>query len=729
MQLTLRAAFSFLFVAAMAARLCASQEVLRAPNNDAMAWRWDARFVSFSTSNEGTRNEFDNPQVIERRILELKKLGITVIQLNGLHERNVYLDRFPMLLRTAKMICDIAHKHGMYVIEHSDVTIVPYRNQTAYGYKLLLRNFDWFQRDVQFDHLINNPCINNPGFKEHYFDMITEYVKKTGVDGLKLDEIIFARGRACGCPHCRAKFTRDTGEVIPDDHTDPFFKSRGSGPGATFTNVNDRRLLKWLRWRNETIGDWHIALRKAVNKVSPNVSFVKYTTHYGLTSPYSTFGSGGSIFQAARSCDWLGTEIMSRNVYYCPRAVFMYRKMFAGLGEWADTPVYGLVYHCENADTAKMGWALNVMHRELPLMATIEGADMSYIGWQDKMANRDAHPVADIAVLFSDNTRNWERMAGYLPDTAGYSECMSDAHIQHVFLMEQGLSLEKLKRYNLLILPSTSCVGTELAQVIRDYVKQGGRLLITGHASLLDELGFPREDFALADIMNVKYRGGWAPKGCNLRRGDEIIPLSGRGLHVKCVDPQRSRVVAELVDAKGKVWGPAIVETKFGKGTVIYDACRLGTYNYARERTVGDKFNFERNETMHRLLVELVRRAYGGKLSFEAAASMPDKVFVTVYRQRANGREQVLVHLLNATGSDIRAGETVPKTTPENAWPVLKEDLEFEIELAGFADARVVSPDFQGPRPVRVTSAGNRHRVVVNKGDLKWFSTVYFTLK
>ena len=30
---------------------------------------------------------------------------------------------------------------------------------------------------------------------------------------------------------------------------------------------------------------------------------------------------------------------------------------------------------------------------------------------------------------------------------------------------------------------------------------------------------------------------------------------------------------------------------------------------------------------------------------------------------------------------------------------------------------------------VRVTSARNRHKVVVNKDDLKWFSTVYFELR
>jgi len=698
----------------------------RAPNNDAMAWRWDARLMNMGSSACGVRNEFDDPEVIERRIKEMKDLGITVTQLDGLHERNVYLDRFDMLLRNTKMICDIAHRHGLKVIEHSDVTIMPYRNQTGYGLKLLLENFDWFQRDIQFDHIINNPCPNNPAFKKHYFDMITEYLAKTGIDCVKLDEVIFARGRACGCPHCRAKFKQDTGLELPDDHTDPFFDS--SSGGLTYTNVNDRRLLTWFRWRMECLAQWRLDLREATNKVNPNVSFMVYTTHYGLTTNYSTTGTGSSIFQAARACDWLGTEIMSRNIYYSPRGIFCFRKMFAGLGQWADTPVYGLVYHRQNPDIARMGWALNVMHRQLPLMGTVEGADMGYVGWKDKMVNRYAEPVADVAVLFSDQSRNWERMAGYLADTGGYSECMSDAHIQHVFLMEGDLKLDKLAKYRLLMMPSTSCISDTQADEVRRYVKAGGRLLISGHASLLDELGFARKDFSLSDVTNVSYRGGWAPKGCSLRMGDGAIPLVHRAMHVKLADPARSKIIGELIDDRGKVWGPAIVETKYGDGSVIYDACRLGVYNWEREYTVGDKYPYRRDKAKQDLAIEIVRRAHGQPMIFEASPATPEKVFITTYRHRRDGAEQVLVHLLNATGSVIEAGQIVPKTTPANPWPALHEDLRFEIELPSLKKAYIVSPDFAGRRPVRVTTRGDRHTVAVSRSDLHWFSTLYFDL-
>lgn len=668
-----------------------SAEVFRAADNDEMAWRWDARYMSFSTSAAGTRMELDNQEVIERRIKELKDLGVTVVQLDGLHERNIYLDRYERLVEITKIICDTAHRYGMKVIEHSDVTIMPYRNQSGYGYKLLVNEkFDWFQRDIQYDYVINNPCINNPDFKKHYFDMICDYVGRTGLDGFKLDEIVFSSGRSCGCKYCRAKFAKDTGLSLPDDNTDSFFRFRSGG--TALSNINDRRVITWLKWRQETIGDWRLDLRKALSKVNPNTSFLVYTTHYGLTTGYSTFGTGGSIFQAARACDWLGTEIMSRNMYYCPRALFMYRKMYAGLGYWANSPVYGLVYHVDKADIAKAGWALNVMHKQLPLMRSIHGADMSYMGWEDKMMNRYSKPEADIAILFADSSRNWERMAGYLADSAGYSQCLSDEHIQHVFLMEPDLVLEKLKQYKLLIMASSSCISDSQAQAVRDYVAQGGRLLITGHATVLDELGFPRKNFALSDVMNLEYLRGWAPKGCSLRVDSEMIGIPGRAIHAKVIDESKSTVLSELVDGNGKVLGPGAVMTKYGKGVVLYEGVRLGAYNFSAENNPGAGYeDVRKNEVLAEKAVEYVRLIYGGRFKFEADADVPEKIFITTYSQNAGGREQMLVHLLNCTGSVLKAGEIIPATPPKDAWVALEKDVTFEIELGGEIEGGVYS--------------------------------------
>ena len=705
----------------------ARADAAAAADSDAMAWRWNARVVDFVPSCNAARNEFDTPESIERRVLELKGMGNDVIVLNGLHTRVALGNHEPMLLRVDKMICDIAHSHGMKVIEHHDLTISPYVDESGYGMKLALANFDWYQRDIQYGHVIQNFCFNNPGFTRHYLDMLVRYVRATDCDGLLLDEVGFGGGMACGCPHCRAKFKADTGLELPDDDMDAFFEHRGDGPYAQLRNGDDRRLVQWLTWRARAIADWRENMRRVVRRVKPDFTFMVYTTNHGLVSPAALRGSGANIFDSARACDWLGTELMTRNVFACPRAVFHSRKLFRALGEWTGSPIYSMVYHANDPDIAKLGWAMMAMSREMPYMIAIDGQDMSYIGWQGKMDNRNARSMADVVFLFSIGTRNWNRMMAFLEDFGGYSQTFSDAHIQHDVLLEPRMTPEILRRYKLLVVASMSCMSDELAATIREYVRGGGRLLISGHASLLDELGFPRKDFALADVMNV-HHAGLAPEGARLRMEGRDYALAYRSIGVTVADPARATVRARLVDAQGKDLGPAMVESRFGKGLVVYDAARMGMYDYEREVTAGRKFDYNRDPALHGLLQSFSKRVCGDGLRFKAD-DMPEKVFVTVYRQEVNGSKQVVVNLLNATGSHSEHGAVVPHNAPKPAWPALTEDLAFRIRLNACNGGYVASPDFPERRPVRIARDGGWWRVTVSKADVATFSTVYLDVE
>ena len=702
----------------------AAPEDYRLKDNDATAWRWNARLLSWATSNTGTRNEFDNRAVIRRRVKELKALGITAVQLNGLHCRNAYMDRMPKVREYMKMVVEECHRAGIRVIEHHSVTIASYRGQSGYGAKWLFAHPDWVQRDIQYGHAFANPCINNPHFRKYYFDYLCDYVRYTGMDGLKLDEAVFCSGRSCGCPHCRAKFKRETGLDIPRDTTDSFFA--WDERRKLLKNRRDPRVARFIEWRTDCRTDFFTELRKRINTIKPDLTLMTYTTHYGLTSYYATIKGGASLFKTVRIHDWIGTEIMSRNVYACPRGVLFYRRAIAGLGNYGNVPVYGLVYHVNNPDIARMGWALNTMNRELTLTATIEGADMSYLGWPDLMDFRFARSEADIALLFSDANRVWGQMVSYKPDLGGYSQCLADAHIQHDIIVDGALDAERLRKYRLLIIPSVGCMSDAQAEVVRAYVSGGARLLITGHSSKFTELGQERKDFALKDVMNVSFHK-WAPKKSALKIEGEVVPIPSRIFRVRLVDPTRSQVLAETVDRNGNTVGPALVRTPYGKGEVFYEACRLGNYNYEEETTVNRTYRRSTDPVLHKVLLDLVRRAYDGPMPFEAQV-IPEKVFVSVYRQKVKGKEQVLVHLLNATGSKMKAGQTVTRITPKDPWPALGKDLVFEIALPKFRNAYIVSPDYVGKRSVKVTRAGTRQKVTVNKKDLRWFSTVYFDM-
>ncbi len=59
----------------------------------------------------------------------------------------------------------------------------------------------------------------------------------------------------------------------------------------------------------------------------------------------------------------------------------------------------------------------------------------------------------------------------------------------------------------MLLLANAAALSDAQAEAVRHYVHAGGGLVMTGETSLFDELGRPRHDFALADLIGVSYKG------------------------------------------------------------------------------------------------------------------------------------------------------------------------------------------------------------------------------
>jgi len=57
------------------------------------------------------------------------------------------------------------------------------------------------------------------------------------------------------------------------------------------------------------------------------------------------------------------------------------------------------------------------------------------------------------------------------------------------------------------ILPNTACLDASQVAAIDEYVKHGGGVVASLDTSLFDEFGTPRENFALANVFGVDYRG------------------------------------------------------------------------------------------------------------------------------------------------------------------------------------------------------------------------------
>jgi Hypothetical glycosyl hydrolase 6/Beta-galactosidase trimerisation domain len=75
------------------------------------------------------------------------------------------------------------------------------------------------------------------------------------------------------------------------------------------------------------------------------------------------------------------------------------------------------------------------------------------------------------------------------------------------FVHEDRLGLERIKKYDALILSNTALLSDEQCKQLREYVNHGGSLLATFETGLYTELNERRSDFGLADIFGIHLNG------------------------------------------------------------------------------------------------------------------------------------------------------------------------------------------------------------------------------
>jgi hypothetical protein len=125
----------------------------------------------------------------------------------------------------------------------------------------------------------------------------------------------------------------------------------------------------------------------------------------------------------------------------------------------------------------------------------------------------DRRPVANVGILWSQrNTDFFGRDdAGDRVDApyTGFMHALVRARIPYVPVHADDLGLAK--GLSLIILPNVGALSDGQCAAVRSFVEGGGSIFATGMASLYDEWGDPRADFALGDLFGV-HRTEPAPK-------------------------------------------------------------------------------------------------------------------------------------------------------------------------------------------------------------------------
>ena len=198
--------------------------------------------------------------------------------------------------------------------------------------------------------------------------------------------------------------------------------------------------------------------------------------------------------------------------------------------------------------------------------------------------------VADVGVVLAAKPRtasaHWLRMSSA---AEAVHEALIAQHIQYdIIRLDKDIS-----GYKCIVLAEQTALSDAEIEKLRSYVRDGGRLIAAGNASLFDEHGHRRDDFGLANVFGVNYAGPVPADFIYLSLKDErlqsavtpqVILIDQIGIATSLAGGTELGVAAEpaarRTDATTVLWGdappqwthshPGLVENRFGDGTSRY---------------------------------------------------------------------------------------------------------------------------------------------------------------
>jgi len=422
----------------------------------------------------------------------------------SLHYRAQYLnerDLFGELTRAA-------HHDGLAVLARMD------SNRTTADF--FHQYPAWFTRNREGDPYQAGDryitCINSPYYTDFLPDILREIIINYRPEGFTDNSWSgLDRQRICYCQNCERKFFEETGYDLPTtaDWDDPIYR--------TWIRWNyDCRLAVWdlnngvtqavgghdCLWLGMNSGDvHHQSLRfrdiKAICERS-EILMLDYQTRGGDTDFYNN-GDAGKLVHGLLGWEKAAPESMAQ---------YQGRTPTFRLASKPGPEVH--LWMVEGYAGGIQPWwhFISAYHEDRRQYRTPE----SLLRWHEAnepyLLNRQ--PVATVGVVWSqENIDFYGRDEGnervMLP-YHGMVSALIRSRIPYLPVHADHIARDS-SQFKTLILPNLAAVSDAQVQSLREFVAQGGNLVVTGESTLYTEWGERRADFALGDLLGIEATG------------------------------------------------------------------------------------------------------------------------------------------------------------------------------------------------------------------------------
>ena len=639
---------------------------------------YNSNFFRWSGDNLIDRVALSSPASAERQAANLADLGISSVLFNGRHFRSAYTEEFEEIEKCAAVAADACRAHGIEMVEHHDPTIIGYR-----AYPFLLSRLEWTQRDLRTGETSFWFCPLRREFQNYFLSYIAKYQKRLKLAGYMIDELSFNNTHFCGCDTCRKKFKSDTGLDAPD-----MLK-----PG-----LRSLTEIKFRKWQKEQLLALKHRLLGVIREYRGDSFIMTYCSDY--TDPHSSLHDLAE--SAATFSPFVGWENMIYNPLNSYRSMIRALKNRNSYGDFYNIPIWSLNREEVEARSHYLAWAMCQGTRHsiwygsrVPIEKPDDRAFFKrYNTWKKRMPHQFARYLANVAVLFSQQTKALTKSREFAwNDFSGFMDMLIVNNRQYDVILDGNLYYPGyLGKYDVVAIPSQAALSNTQCRNLERWVRNGGTAVVTGMTSLYDENGCRRPDFKLGRAMNLTYAGALGGKhiissdifGNNMKL-DEIFL-------VKLLDPSKSKVLA-VAESKKNGKTPFVVETKYGKGRFIYVAGKPGAPVCELEARNGRRYSTRDIPEIEKFIVALYDYAENGKPHVKVEA--PRNV-VVLADQIIDGAENgdIYAHLYNFTGKNVKFGDVAHYGRKENMkFPPLNSDVKIAIQAPCGSNALLQSPE------------------------------------
>ena len=474
---------------------------------------------------------------------------------------------------------------------------------------------DWFARDEKGEPILVRgnipvlyaPCYNGYYRTEHSVEFISLLMEKYHLDGIWHNAVNFHN--VCYCDICKKKYYDEYQKKIP------------------VTGAPESEWDEYYRWNEKMASNQLELMRKTVKKYGEDKSYAaEVFDMYGITSQKH---SGISLYSAAKYFDFFVTvsfladnrvNVEYKDIYY-PSAIVRFLKslepdkapviLFGGNGTEHryiyEPPLDSRLWLWEAAGTGGGFWncyfngstPTNTMDTR---NAYMESDSYKYIRDNEVLVRR-LQPVTDVAIFYSKASGEMLGDADFSLPLKGTIRLLEEKHYQYGFVTDINITKEKLSQFKVLIMPDVAALSDDHASIIREWVKDGGKLIATFQTSLFDETGKMRKDFSMSDLFGVNYNGSFVNTEMDcyqkiilrdkILAGFEKTMLLHNGGRTLMVNPSlQAKVITGYLPKINNQppefafpgnWdspSPIMVMNSFGKGQVVYFANEVDKLNY-----------------------------------------------------------------------------------------------------------------------------------------------------